>query len=506
MNEFLARVGDRINPIVVKETRQAVNSRLVAAFLLLFLAVQLVVMLLMITSNSLNDPNELNLRAGRELFTFVQGILLGTCMLLIPALTGMRLAVERSDVNVDLLFVSSLTPRAVITGKLFAAAALALLIFSACAPFMTFAYVMRGLDVPTIMIVLIADYIIVLLATALALFLASVPANRGLRILLGVGGFVMMSYLGGGLMALSSEFLRDSSRYDTGSWEFWAGYFGVAVLIFGIIGLLVVWAVALISPAASNRAFPVRVYTLGFWIVTAVGFGAWSLYVSRAEPMLIWGYLGCFLFSLQIIIASCERDEWGTRVARRIPRGPLRLPAFFFYSGAAGGIAFGVIGAVASVVGMAIWYQVVPWARYSGNEDRFVLIASLIVGYTYCFCLTAVWFRRLLAGSGFRAGYTWVIGTLLFGLACAGPYIIRFALFDRYSRYSDENIALYLPNPVVMIDDATRTHNSHFVLTICFLVVWGAIVTSMNVTWLMKQAMTFRPLYAAKPKPEGEDE
>ena len=33
MNEFLARLGDRINPIVVKETRQAVNSRLVAAFM-----------------------------------------------------------------------------------------------------------------------------------------------------------------------------------------------------------------------------------------------------------------------------------------------------------------------------------------------------------------------------------------------------------------------------------------------------------------------------------------
>ena len=50
MTAFLARIGDRINPIVVKESRQAVNSRLVAGFLLLFLAVQLVVMLLMIIS------------------------------------------------------------------------------------------------------------------------------------------------------------------------------------------------------------------------------------------------------------------------------------------------------------------------------------------------------------------------------------------------------------------------------------------------------------------------
>ena len=203
MTEFLARLGDRINPIVVKETRQAVNSRLVAAFLLIFLGVQLLVMLLTITGREVSG-SDVDLRAGREMFTIVQGILLGACMVLIPTMTGARLASERSDVNVDLLFISSLTPRAVLLGKLIAAAALALLIFSACAPFMTFAYVMRGLDMPTILIVLTADYLAVLLGTTWALFLASVPANRGLRILLGLGGFIFICYLGGGLLVASA--------------------------------------------------------------------------------------------------------------------------------------------------------------------------------------------------------------------------------------------------------------------------------------------------------------
>jgi hypothetical protein len=70
------------------------------------------------------------------------------------------------------------------------------------------------------------------------------------------------------LLALSSSFLRGSSDYDTGSWEFWAGYAGLAGLIFGTIGLFVVWAVALISPPAANRAFNVRVYgpALSTWV------------------------------------------------------------------------------------------------------------------------------------------------------------------------------------------------------------------------------------------------
>ncbi|MBP3954701.1 hypothetical protein J8F10_05310 [Gemmata sp. G18] len=500
MTEFLTRVGDRINPIVVKETRQAVNSRLVAGFLLLFLTVQLVVMLLMITGRELADSDDINLRAGRDMFTFVQGILLAACMILIPTMTGARLASERSDVNVDLLFISSLTPRAVLAGKLIAAGALALLIFSACAPFMTFAYVMRGLDVPTILVVLAADYLVVLTGTTFALFLAAVPANRGLRILLGLGGFITICYLGAGLLALSTAFLQGETALDTLSWEFWAGCAGLVVVIFGTIGLLFVWAVALISPPAANRAFTVRVYTLALWVVQAVGFGIWSLHIRRPEPMAVWGVLGCVLFSLQMIIASCERDGWGARVARRIPsRVVLRAPAFFFYSGAAGGLAFGVIGAGLSALGLAAWYLVVPSTRLPDSETKIVLIVALIAAYTYCYSLSAIVLRRALAGSGFRCGYTWIIGALLFGIGCTLPYIVRFALFERSSRYTDDVIGLYLTNPVVMIDDAIRSSGSHVGLTTFFLVAWAGVVTLANVTWLAKQVMNFRP-------PEAESE
>jgi hypothetical protein len=501
MNAFLARVGDRINPIVVKETRQAVNSRLVAGFLLLFLGVQLVVMLVAIASRDWSNLDEVNLRAGRELFTFVQGILLGTCLVLIPTMAGVRLAAERSDVNVDLLFISSLTPRAVLSGKLFAAAALALLIFSACAPFMTFAYVMRGLDVPTIFVVLAADYLAVLLATAFSLFLASVPANRGLRILLGLFGLLGMCYLGAGLLGLSSAFLRFGGRYDLTSWEFWAGFAAVALLTLGGIGLLFVWSVALISPPAANRAYIVRVYTLGFWAAVAGGCCVWSLYLGRPEPITVWGLIGCLLFSLQMVVAVCERDHWGARVARRIPRNPvLWVPAFLLYSGAAGGIVFGVIGSIFTVIGLVAWYTVVPPPTRYSFEDKPAVVAALVAAYTYCYCLTAALLRRLMADTQFRPGYTWLAVGILFGLGCTVPYIIRFALFERRSRYGypDELMFLYLPNPVVMIDDAVRDWNSHVGLTVVFLTGWGMLVTALNASWFVKQGLRFRRPRAEK--------
>lgn len=497
MTAFLTRLGDRVNPIVVKETRQAVQSRLVAWFLVLFLAVQLVAVLLLISGRGAGTEG-LDLRAGRDMFTFVQGILLATCLILIPAMTGVRLAAERSDVNVDLMFISSLTPRAVVAGKLTAAAALALLIFSACAPFMTFAYVLRGLDVPTILVVLAADYLAVLLATTFALFLAAVPATRGMRAVLGLIAFLVMCYWGAGLVALSAEFLRYGVGLDTGTWEFWAGFGGVAGLAAGGIGLLFVWAVALLSPPAANRALPVRLYTLGLWLLTGAGFAAWSVHLGRPEPVGVWGSVGCALFSLQFAIAASERDVLGARVARRIPRSALlRVPAFFLYSGAAGGLAFGVAGAGLTVAGVAAWYAYLPspYSRGYDSDGGPVTSLALVAAYAYCYCMTAVVFRRALTRSGFRRGFTWLVAGILFGLGCTLPYVFRYAFFDSHSRYGypDELIALYLPNPVVMIDDATSSAPQHLALTGVFLAVWGAGVTVGNGPWLARQLADFCP-------------
>jgi hypothetical protein len=323
-----------------------------------------------------------------------------------------------------------------------------------------------------------------------------------------VGGFVAVCYFGAGLLAVSARFLRSETSLDLGSWEFWIAVVLLAALVLGVIGLLFVWSVALISPPAANRAYPVRVYTLVFWIATGLGFGGWSVYVKRPEPMLAWGLTGCVLSCLQLITATCERDSWGARVARRIPRRLIfRLPAFFFYSGAAGGLAFGVTGAVLTSVGLALWFQYLPSARRVGADSEPATLTALVAAYTYCYCLSAVVVRRLLAGSGFRIGHTWVTGALLFGLGCTLPYIARSMIFDYSARYrhSDELIALYLTNPVVMIDDALRSsfsYNTHLPLTIAFLGVWGGLVTVVNMGWFVKQLTEFRP----PDREEGTDE
>jgi hypothetical protein len=496
VTRFLASLGDRINPIVVKETRQAVNSRLVAGFLLLFLGIEVAVVTLMIAGRGMQDPNQLDLRAGREIFTIVQGILLGTCMILIPTMTAVRLASERSDVNVDLLFISSLSPRSVLGGKLFAAAALALLIFSAAAPFMTFAYVMRGLDVPTIFVVLLADFLAVLVATSFLLLIASIPAPRGLRIVLGLIGFILICYMGAGLLALSSEFLRYGVGYDTSSRAFWLGLSGMAAVVFGMVGLFMMWAVALVSPQAANRAFGVRVYTVSLWLLEGIICAIWSWWVGEPEPIQAWGFVGAIWFSFQMLVAICERDTWGPRVARKIPRNPLLwLPAFLTYSGAAGGLLFAVLGCLISLAGIALAGDLFPSRRgRAGVETEMLEVAGLIAGYTYCYSLTAVILRRAFAHTAFRPGYTWLVAGILFGLGCTIPFILRFAFIsDRNHGYDSDTLWLYLPNPVVTIDQSVseRMHRDSS-MAFGFIGLWGAAATLANLPWLARQVVTFR--------------
>ena len=68
-------LDDRINPIVIKELRQAVNGRFLAAVLILFLLISLITMcvILMAAGSS-------NLQAGRDALMALQVILIITCM------------------------------------------------------------------------------------------------------------------------------------------------------------------------------------------------------------------------------------------------------------------------------------------------------------------------------------------------------------------------------------------------------------------------------------------
>ena len=181
MNTMLAifdRIDEAVSPVIVKELRQAVRGRFIVAVILLFLAVQLLTMGIALLANAVSSSSIEQSAAGRPVFLTIFGILVGTCIVCIPAYTGIRLAAERSDVNVDLLFITSLEPRSIILGKLGSAMILTALVYSACVPFLTFTYFLRGIDFPSIAVLLAMGFLAVSVMVSIAITMATIPVTR----------------------------------------------------------------------------------------------------------------------------------------------------------------------------------------------------------------------------------------------------------------------------------------------------------------------------------------
>src|SRR5262249_28498572 len=159
-----------------------------------------------------------------------------TLMLLVPAFAAVRLGAERSEHNVDLLFISTLRPVSIIAGKFFAALVLAVLVFSACAPFMVFTYLLRGIDIPTILMVLGVNLLMMLLGTQFGLFVAALPGGRALKIFLAFLATVGLVVLYFGLVRGLTEMIRRGSGLSSEDPEVWAALGAAALTILGEVG------------------------------------------------------------------------------------------------------------------------------------------------------------------------------------------------------------------------------------------------------------------------------
>jgi hypothetical protein len=513
---LLGRLDDRLNPVVVRELRQAVQSRLVAVTLLVFLALQLLVLGIALGSQVWTQAVEsTDFRAGRTVFMILQGVMLATCMLLVPAYAGVRLALERSDTNVDLLFISTLKPRKIIAGKCIAAVTLILLIFSACAPFLTFSYLLRGLDIPTVLSVLGFDFLSVLTATQVFLFLAAVPTNRWAKGMLLLAGLVGLLLLLWGSVMLTGMWLFEGGpplRYE--SWEFWSAVASMVGVVLAILGLFFTWSVALVTPPSANRAMGPRLYALGLWAASGVLAAVWAARIEHNGPVYTWVIGAVTLWMLQGLIAANEREEWGPRVARTIPRRWwLRVPAFLLYSGSAGGLLLAAGAVAATILATHLWREWHPITEGSKELANTAAVMGVAALYEGAFLLTALVARR---GCGIlaalyprspvmvrlaRPGLTWLIALLLVGAFSVLPYTVAYMTMSYHElrdAYQHGPPWWTLSNPFSAVYDYGEAPYAGFAngfewFCPLFAGAWVALGALVNLPWAFAQVRRFRP-------------
>lgn len=497
-------IDDHMNPIVVKELRQAVKSRFVVSVLMLMLTLLMIILAVVLMEQ--DSRRGFDEDAGAQLFVVFQSILLATCMLFVPVYVGVRLAAERSSATSDLIYVTTIKPSSIVWGKLLAGMVVTALTFSACAPFMVITYLLRGIDLPTILFILGLDVLIVLAATQLAIFVGTMPIGWPVKAILGLG-LVGLSLLGFfGMIEIVDELLRSGIGSAMDDSDFWVGMSVSTGLWLAAVAMIFVLSVSMISPPTANRALLPRLYFTFVWLASFIGFFILSVTVDAVEPMLIWLIMMFIILMLAAIMSASEREVLGPRLRRGIPRlWLLRIPAFFFYSGTAGGLLWVQGLVLLTLVGTAIakaylydmasaWGGSSMYMYYDYDPfpelwlQRFGAAAMWVIGYL----LLSVILCRRVAKMKSGTVITGVVGLIIMAVACAIPMIFAYAMDpDRW----DMNVTAWLiinPFGPLFCDDSdwTGTYGTYaMILSVLFF----AAMQVANIPWYFRQVRGFSP-------------
>ncbi len=473
--QTLDTIDDRINPIVVRELRQAVQSRLLAGMLMLFLGLMLMVMAFVTTgSHKIGINLDRAESLGRDAFEVLFGVLVFSVILFVPVYTGARMSLERSAENMDLLFATAIRPGTVIRGKLWAGMILTLLFFSASLPFMTLTWFLRGVDLPSVFVILCMAFLGISAAIQFALCMGCSSCNRFFRMLLGIITLGLLIAGGSAIVALARDMLRSGVGSRIAAPDFWHTALPVVLLTGLAAGLFYSIAVAEISPPSSNRALGIRIYICCAWLLTGGTAFFYALHFHKNDGVEVWFYVFILLFTFGFLHAVSEKDGYSPRVAARIPRSRiLRIPVFFFYSGAANGIAW-----ILLMSGLTFVTVLSMGKKFTGISAKNAELFGGIFLYACCYAQTGLFIRRTMLAKWVPSKYTWVVISVLTG-ACILPMFISIMAGSSSLDFSG-NVFAFI---------AQGKKDRH----LSFAGLWLVLVTICNIPWFVKQVSRFVP-------------
>ncbi|HTV43552.1 MAG TPA: hypothetical protein VMF08_23515 [Candidatus Sulfotelmatobacter sp.] len=466
-----------LNPIVVKELRQAVRSWAVTGMLLLFLTGLFIISLLFLIFQSFDVGPDMEL--GGEMFSWFTGILAVASVIFIPLYMGIRVAAERQENNPDLFYVSTLSPTRIILGKFLCGAYMALLFFSACMPFMAFSNILRGVDLPTIFYILFHLFLIVCAVNMIAIFLACIPASRPFKVFFTFCGFVASFWLVFPVIALSLQVLRAGVGTTMGSGNFWAETLTQIALGAAVTGLFYVMAVALVSPLSSNRALPVRIYISVIWLLTGLLCLGWVRKAGHAEIVYAWFIPMFILLLASLVVVISNSDVLSHRVRRAIPKSRLmQYPAFLFFNGAAGGLLWVGLMMAATFLAVDLLFPTI------GNTSNTSLSLKALAAYAFDYALTGLFIHRTFFPHR-PAKLTGLIAALVAAACCLMPSIVLFFL-NELTWNSIEGLELGNAFNIYSMRDDSRIINHVY-----FSLGWFALMVLLNAPWFGRQVRNF---------------
>lgn len=313
--------ADWLNPMLVKELRQGLRkSVFVSVFLLVQIAMVILIGFRMLSATS---------GADQMVGGFLDGVLwtgLGLALLIIMPMRGLASITEEQKANtLDLVQMTRMGSTGIVLGKWVAVVSQSLLIAVAVLPYAVLRYFFGGVDVVENLITLTAMILGSAAATALCLWLSTMPAAaRGIGV--GLGIYIIPSTLIGSRLGP----LLGMSSMSSGSIFSWI-YATVIATAF-----LLELAASRIAPMAENHATRIRLIAI---IGVVVGVIGTSLGATE------WAVPGVIIFIWASFEALTEQtSEVPSLYAPWVNRGPLtRLAGRLLYPGWATGLLFTLV-------------------------------------------------------------------------------------------------------------------------------------------------------------------
>lgn len=445
---IIDKIDDLINPIVVKEIRQSINSRTIYSIIIGVLLLELGGLLIFMSEGVRGSSS------GQGYFVMLMVILMLGYFLGVGMSAAGRFANERDKSSMDLMHTTVLSPYSIIWGKIFSSMVMVVFIFSLCVPFMCVSYFLKGIDIVTILSWCYISFVIALPTVTGCLLLGTLGSSKGMRgLIVFVVVFVLWTGIGPFLFRYGGVSPAIGGLGDSLAALIWTTFYSLA-----ISGLCYFAAVSLISHVSSNRAFCLRYYIAVLWLSSLVIVVLYALHMGSADPLAVWFVQMSLIAVVVTGFAPAERLVQSRRVLKSVPRSEWRrLLHFMFSSGAVNAILFGVC---MMLLNCAVFFLATNWHEIyggSGNDHSELLqIFSGIFAYILFYSSLAITLK--LGFNRFFPNINGMVYSLfVVGVCMLIPVIIEvFHSFNRIG-YSSELSYMFILSPFIFTNASMRS-------------------------------------------------
>ncbi len=428
---LLLRVGERFNPILVKEARQSLKSK---QFLVTFGLLLACGWLWSFLGLAIMGPKASYTGKGPEMCTGYLVILAFPLLVIVPFWAFRSLASEQEDRTYELLSITALGPRQIVSGKLASAGVQMLIYLSAVSPCLAFTYMLRGIAFPTILVILFYLMLGSFGLSVVGLLVGTITSERHWQVVLSV--ILIIGLLAAfGIAWNICNYLIWYEELSVDAPGFWVFNAILMTAYLTYFALAFYAAVAQITFATDNRSTRLRIVML-LQHVCFTGWMAWGMIqVDMEEEFLLvyFSLIGLHWYAMGSLMIG-ESPLLSPRVKRNLPQSFLgRIFLTWFNPGPGTGYLFAVCGALAALAAVLVVAMLMesytrlgiggPWSM--GESLRVMTFGVLMVAYLTIYLGIGLLIIRLLHRFGQVAMLLGVlIQILLVAAGCTVPVVV----------------------------------------------------------------------------------